>query len=132
MLHSSEIGPSCPLNQLCCISRKIGEVSPRSSACTAGGGGAGGIAASAAPQPFGFGLAGRCGAGTVPPSGVTKPEGGARLCRSGAAGVMVGSAIVGELVAPGVKAEPKPEPATGADSAGWVTRVGSGGRSGLG
>src|SRR4051794_19048939 len=101
MLHSSVIGPSCPLNQLCCISRKIGEVSPRSSVCDAGGGGGGGIAASAAPQPLVFGPARRCGA--VPPFGVTKPVAGAKLCcawRSGAAVVMVGYAIVGEPVAP--------------------------------
>src|SRR5687768_16949448 len=121
MLHSSETGPSCPLNQLCCISRKIGEVSPRSSAGAAGCGGAGGIAASAAPQPFGFGLAGRCAAGTVPPSGRTKPVVGARFCctcRSGAAAFMVGYAIVGELVAP------EDGPAAGADSAGCGIRVG--------
>src|SRR6187402_1275783 len=96
MLHSSEIGPSCPLNQLCCISRKIGEDSPRSSACGTGGGGAGGIAARAAPQPLV-----PTGRRVEPSSGVLpKPGAGAKLsCRSGAAVFMVGYAIVGELVA---------------------------------
>jgi hypothetical protein len=92
MLHSSGLDPSWPLNQLACISRKIGESARSCAGAGTGVGGAGGIEARAAPQPEVLGLTGRVAAGTVVPSGFTNPTTGAD-CR-------VGYATVGEAMAP--------------------------------
>jgi hypothetical protein len=106
------------LNQLACISRKIGASARSSAGAGAGGGGGGGIAARAAPQPDGLGLVGLAAAGMVVPSGMTKPIVGV--------GFTVGYATVGDPMAAAVDAAGT----AAAGSAPRTPRIGRAGRAG--